>query len=273
VRYLTMENASLEIEVKTFDNIKEILTANIVTFKNMNFRRITIIMEKQLFSDSASYIDKYIADHFINDEVLFMVKTALNKEIQTDFDNFIIINVSEDYLNAENIYNEIDLKPDNLKIISELLGLNVNVIVNPIVDCNNIKEFNVVLGQLYEQNIDKDISLGGFLIPVALIKEHPCNAYLCDGWKCGKKISQLPKVISVKEDGKIYPHNIVNEKFLIGNIKTGSLSIILEKYKETVEYKNWKQLVEKVFINYVPNYPYQLISLNSYLEWEAIKND
>ena len=267
MKYLDMENASLEITICSIKKLRSFLRNYFEEINKLNFKRVTIDIKYININDTIRIINELIPFEECN--FLLMIKTNLKCIPNVDFSNLLIINTSSEIFNNDNIYNQILLNDKNIKKITNCLHENINVIVEPVVDVNYIKKFNDLLSKLYDNNLNLEIFLGGFLIPISLIKEHPCNAYLCDGWKCGKKISQLPKVIFIDKDDTIYPHKIKNEKVIIGRLtKNSSLETILINYFNSEKYNYLKDIEKKVFIKYVLNYPYSLFPLDKYIEKE-----
>ena len=104
------------------------------------------------------------------------------------------------------------------------------------------------------------------------MREHPCNAYLCNGWKCKLNISCLPKHIYINDDYDIYPHNLFYNVLKIGNCKNTLLKEEMEKYLKSNEYIEFIKYNKKVFIKYLANYPYDLMPIIEYIRKE-IEND
>lgn len=265
MKYLNMENAQIKVEINSVQNLKEILSNYIYEFEKLNIKRLII----KVFNENTDECIKVINDtiNFSDISFIVMLEVNLDNVPNQPFDDFIIINTSEKIYKYENIYNQIILRKDEIENITKALHEDINVIVEPEIDVDNIKSFNDLLMELYNKNIDMEISLGGFLIPLALMKEHPCNAYLCDGWKCGKKISKLPKVLYIDRNNRIYPHNLFDSKVCIGELN-GSLEEVLINYLNSQQYENLKNIEKKVFVKYVLNYPYEFFPLDKYIEWE-----
>lgn len=267
MKYLDMENAELEIEIYSIKKLRNFLKNRLNEINKFNFKRVTIDIKYININEAIKIINDLITFEKCN--FLLMIKTKLKCIPIENFSNLLIINTSSITFNNDNIYNQILLNNRNIKKITKCLHQNINVIVEPIIDVNCIKKFNDLLLKLYNNNLNFEIFLGGFLIPISLIKEHPCNAYLCDGWKCGKKISQLPKVIFIDKDDMIYPHRIKNEKVAIGKLTNKfSLENIIINYFNSEKYYYLKEIEKRVFIKYVLNYPYSLFPLDKYIEKE-----
>ncbi len=267
MEYLDMENASLEVEFQSLKKLKPFLINNFNEINDLNFKRVTIILKYIKVNDAINVINKII--DFNKCSCLLMIKANLIEVPKIDFSNIVLINTSSKIFKNDNIYNSIPLTKNNIKKITKCLHNNINIIVEPVINTNYIKGFNDLLIKLYDNNQNLDIFLGGFLIPITLIKEHPCNAYLCDGWKCGKKISQLPRVVYIDKNGYIYPHGIKNTKIIIGKLSNkGQLKPILENYFNSSQYKFLKDIEKRVFVKYVLNYPYPLFPVDKCIEKE-----
>ena len=267
MKYLDMENASLEVEFQSLRKLKRFLVNHFDEMNELNFKRVTIIIKYIDINDVINVINEII--DFSKCSFLLMIRVNLKEIPKIDFSNVVLINTSSKTFRNDNVYNLISLTKNNIKKITRSLHSNINIIVEPVINTEYIKGFNDLLIKLYDNNQNLDIFLGGFLIPIALIKEHPCNAYLCDGWKCGKKISQLPRVIYIDQNGDIYPHGIKNTKIIIGKLSNeGQLKSILENYFNSVQYNFLKDIEKRVFVKYILHYPYPLFPVDKYIEKE-----
>lgn len=269
-KYLDMEDATLDIKLTDLIDYQVLLDNNIDFILTQNFKRIIFHIEADKIEKLYHLLKKY----FIDKEMLIMIYSNLKEDVTLDLlDNFIIVNTNQlNIIVNQNVYNLIELTNENMDMIIESISNDYNVIVEPIIDVKNISEFIHKLNKLFLQLDDKYINLNGFLIPSSLMREHPCNAYLCNGWKCGKKISGLPKYIFIDNQFNLYPHNLLFDKLFMGNIKDKSLNMVLEDYIISDAYKNFQEYNKRVFIKYLSNYPYEYMPLVEYIRWEA-END
>lgn len=266
-RYLNVENATLEVNFDSINKYCELLENNINFIKKQNFQRIIFhVLEKQI-EKMYSLIEKY----FGNTNILIIFYTNLSKTFKlTKNDNIMIVNQKNDNIvSMDNVYNLMILDDNSIDSITFEINKNSSIIVEPKIDINNISSFVNNINLLFSKLDNKDINLNGYLIPTFLMREHPCNAYLCNGWKCGKKISCLPKYISITNNGNLYPHNLFYKKLLIGNIYENDFNSLIEKYYSSKEYNNFINYSRNVFIKYLANYPYEYMPLIEFIRKEA----
>lgn len=266
-KYLNMENATLEIMLQKINDLEIMISNNLNEILAQNFKRIIFHVSEGKINKLYNVLKKY----FGNNDVLIMIYTSIKKNISIKMnDNFVIINTNDkNILNKQYIYNLIQLKKDTIDLIASKINENINIIVNPIIDINNVSDFVNNLNLLFLKLNQKNVNLNGYLIPSSLMKEHPCNAYLCDGWNCHKKVSCLPRHIFIDENGILYPHDMFYEKLMIGNINQNNLSELLKKYYLSKEYLQFQKYCKIVFIKYLANYPYEYMPLIEFIRKEA----
>ncbi len=266
-KYLNMENATLDIKLNDISKYEELLTNNIDCILLQNFKRIHFHIKEEQIIDLVSCLKKY----FIDKEIFILINTHLTTIPNIELpDNFAIINTnSTNIINDSYIHNLIPLTNNNLNLIIESINNNLNIIVDPVIDIKEINSFMSLLDTLLLKVNDKEINLNGFLIPSFLMREHPCNAYLCNGWKCGKKISQLPKYLTINENNDIYPHDLFYDNLKVGNIKTENLIQVLNNYFNSQEFNNFQHYCKQVFIKYLAHYPYDYMPLIDFIRTEV----
>ena len=269
-KYLDMENATLEINLDNVHEYIDFLEKSHYFILNQNFKRIILHCNQTDIFNLYNNIKIY----FIDSDILIMIYSDIIKNIEYNMeDNFLIVNTNEKMIiEQDNIFNIINFNSKNFKKIIKLISLEKNIIVKLEINPNNISKFNSDLLMLFNNAEDKDINIDGYIIMSELIREHPCNSYLCNGWKCGKKISCLPRHILIDNNFNIYPHDLKYKKLYIGNCKFENLDLILEKYMTSKEYINFVNYNKKVFIKYLSTYPYQFMPLIEYIRMEA-END
>lgn len=269
-KYLSMENATLEMNFSTLDDYYSVINKNINEILSQNFKRI-------IFHIPELDLEKFINDinfQLKNIEPLIMINTFITSpNIKLELpDNFIIVNTNENnILNIEGFYNSVKFITETKDLI--VSNINKNLIIEPVIDVDNISTEMENLDSLFNQITDSNINLGGFMISSFIMREHPCNAYLCNGWKCKKRISGLPKHIYINAKMDVYPHNLFYKAFYIGNIKNKKIDILLEEYYMSKEYNNFIDCCKKVFIKYLSKYPYELVPLIEYIRLEVLKDE
>ncbi len=201
-------------------------------------------------------------------------------ELVTSFSD-IIIEIGSDQLSSINLLNEIN-------------NCNYNPIIGITYSCTEekIAELEQVLDQLDKitkiktivLNPDPQVELdlkeylafqrkifaskrkgkvfydrGNF--PAFVLREHPCNAYIlsCGNCHAGKK--DIPRSFTIVSDGMIYPEGL-DQRFsesIMGNIYEDTFPEILKKYWLSENHYFFKEACEKVFHEYVLDYPYGFI--------------
>ncbi len=269
-KYLSMENATLEMNFSSLDDYYSVVDNNINEILLQNFKRI-------IFHISELDLDKFINavnSQLKNIEPLIMINsfiTSPNIELKLP-NNFVIVNTNENnILNVEGVYNSVKFTTETKDLI--VSNISKNLIIEPVIDVDNISTEMENLNDLFNEIIDNDINLGGFMLSSFIMREHPCNAYLCNGWKCKKRISGLPKHIYINEKMDVYPHDLFYKVFYIGNTKNKKIDTLLEEYYMSREYNNFIDYCKKVFIKYLSKYPYELVPLIEYIKLEVSKDE
>lgn len=269
-KYLSMENATLEMNFLSLDDYYSVVDNSINEILLQNFKRI-------IFHIFELDLDKFINEvnsQLKNIESLIMINsfiTSPNVELELP-DNFVIVNTNENnILDVDGVYNSVKFTTETKDFI--ISNISKNLIIEPVIDVDNISNEMENLNNLFNEITDNDINLGGFMLSSFIMREHPCNAYLCNGWKCKKKISGLPKHIYINEKMDVYPHDLFYKVFYIGNIKNKKIDTLLEEYYMSKEYNNFIDYCKKVFIKYLSKYPYELVPLIEYIRLEVLKDE
>ena len=265
-KYLDMENATLELDLRTKKKYKLFLENNTDYIYSLNFKRIIFhIKESKLIT-----LYELLKKRFKESSILIMIYSSLNNNISLDFvDNIIIINTNEkSIINNDHIFNLISLSEKNIDHLAKIINDEINVIVKPVINTNNIALFNKSFTELTKRVEGKRINLDGYLVPSFLMREHPCNAYLCDGCHCKKNISTLPKYITINKNFDVYPHDLYYEKLKIGNVTNKNISNILDNYHNTEPYIEFINYCKRVFIKYLSHYPYQYMPIIEFVRME-----
>ncbi len=269
-KYLGTENATLELKFFNISKYSQFFKKNIDFIISQNFQRIILYI-------SDSEIEMLISEikDFFNDTNILIIIYSYFKEYK-EFslpDNVILVNENEEvYVVANKIFNSIKLNKKSVDAIIRYVKDNNNIIIDVTPNINHISEFNELITTLMTHLDGIAINFSGLIIPSFLIREHPCNAYLCDGWKCGLQISCLPKHILIDDDFNVYPHDLVYSKLKIGNVTSNKLQNVLESYLVSEEYKNFQIYNKNVFIKKLANYPFDYMPLLEYIRSEA-END
>lgn len=259
VKYLDMENATLILQLNTIQEYKQFFEKHFDELSDLNFKRIYVrVLSKDL---------KEILKVLQSVKLPIIIKTDLLKNINLDIPkNLILINTNDNLqISGDNVYNQVILNELNLEKAVKLINKHNNIIIEPEIDVKHIFKINSCLNNLFKRLPNKLINIGNYIVPTNLLKEHPCNCYLCNGWKCHKKISGLPKVIFIDNNYNLYPHAIIGKKLCIGNIKKYNFQNLLKKYLTSREYKTFISCCKCVFTQYLPNYPFQYFPVAEYI--------
>ena len=260
IKYLDMENATLRLQLDTIEEYEQFFIQYFEDLVDLNFKRIYVKI-------SSNYLQELL-NTLQSVKLPIIIETDLLDDLTFDIsDNIIVINTNSDLqINKNNIYNQVILNESNLEKLVDLINNNVNVIIEPEVDVKNIYKINDCLNTLFQRVPNKLLNIGNYIVPTSLLKEHPCNCYLCDGWKCHKKISGLPKVILIDKDYNLYPHMIINKDLYLGNIKNNNFQSVLSNYLKSKEYETFIKCCKRVFVEYLPNYPFQYFPVAEYIK-------
>lgn len=260
IKYLDMENATLRLQLDSIEEYRQFFKQHFVALTALNFKRIYVKIFSKDLKDMINILRTV--------RLPLIIETDSSEDITFDIpDGIIVININSNLqINKNNVYNQVILNESNLEKLIELINNNINVIVEPEVDVKNIFKINDCLNTLFHRVPKKLLNIGNYIVPTSLLKEHPCNCYLCDGWKCHKKISGLPKVILIDKNYNLYPHMIANKDLCMGNIKDNNFQKVLLDYLNSKEYERFVKCCKKVFIEYLPNYPFQYFPVAEYIK-------
>ena len=138
---------------------------------------------------------------------------------------------------------------------------------------NKNEDFNVPtynrLIELVHYKIGK-LYFGALFKSTALIIEHPCNAYVCNGHNCHSKKSSFPRYLYITEKG-IDPYKSYNEDLIfmknISFIEYQEIENYFEnEYIKTSEYINFINKNKEIFNNYIIN------PIVAILPWNILMN-
>ncbi|MBP3635882.1 MAG: hypothetical protein J6J17_05495 [Bacilli bacterium] len=271
-KYLDMENSTIELNISDYSVLINVLHENFSEIIEKNFKRLIINVKE---SEIPNILND-IPQKMINNEILILLNTFMKKK-NIDFalpNNIIITNNNHNnILTNKDIYNKIPFSKDKKTLIIESINAGTNIIIEPEIKHQNITSYMKDLYTLFDNIKDKDINIGGFLVSSYLMREHPCNGYLCNGWKCKKRISMLPKYIYVDDKLDVYPHDLKYDRYLIGNISNNSISDVLDKYFLSENYSNFISDCKSTYINYLPKYPFDLFPLIEFIKKDVAENE
>lgn len=166
---------------------------------------------------------------------------------ESDQNNFI------EYLSDSSFF-EIEFRQD----ISKSLFSMSNIIWSiPFYDWESFdKDFNHLLNNCTSD----ELMIKQEVLSTVLIKEHPCNVYLCSGDKCHSQHGNFPRYIYVSATGDMYPYEFLNEKYRIGNV-INSYSDTFSIYDKSKEKANFIALNRNLYLDIMDKCTY------SYIPW------
>lgn len=117
--------------------------------------------------------------------------------------------------------------------------------------------FDIQLDKLMDGYNTQDLMIDNILLPLELIKEHPCNVYLCGGVHCHSQHGNVPRCISVDRKGDMYPYGIMHKELLMGNIF--SFVDNFKDYKLSNEKKNFITANKKLYLSIIDKCNHSII--------------
>lgn len=109
-------------------------------------------------------------------------------------------------------------------------------------------------------------------LPAGLLRAHPCNGYILSCANCHYGKKDIPRSFMIDSSGFIYPEGL-NENFrdfILGNILEKSLLILLDDYWLSPNHQKFKEACERVFQEYVLDFPFGLVPWR-YLFYREVK--
>lgn len=139
---------------------------------------------------------------------------------------------------------------------------------NSYMDCANIiwhinferikwPVFDEQLSCLLDGYKTNELMIDNVLLSLDLIREHPCNVYLCDGRHCHSGHGNVPRNIYIDTNGNMYPYGIAKEELKMGNILSDSN--IIEEYKQSDAIGNFMKLNRYLYLQILDKCNYGII--------------
>lgn len=139
---------------------------------------------------------------------------------------------------------------------------------NSYLDCLNIiwninfkriewPAFDEQLNRLIDGYKTNELMIDNVLLSLDLIREHPCNVYLCDGKYCHSGHGKVPRNIYIDTNGNMHPYGIVKAELKIGNILSDSN--IIEDYKQSDAIGNFMKLNRYLYLQILDKCNYGII--------------
>ncbi len=116
--------------------------------------------------------------------------------------------------------------------------------------------FDDTLAFLKEKYLGRTLYLMNHVLNMKLVRQHPCNAYLCSGCDCHAHHSNYPRVIDVDASGDMYPFENHDSAYFMGNIEDPAA---LEKYNGSQEHRRFLAANREAFFQMADKCAYPLI--------------
>ena len=175
------------------------------------------------------------------------------------FSNPVILNIDiTEYIDADDIdyINKLVNKDSVLVIIQMVAGKIVKNL-----------DFQRTLSSL--ELLDFDFYFDGLVKPLSIIREHPCNAYLCNGHNCHSSKSNFPRYLHVTNKG-IYPYSAkIEEISMLKEIATQPVDFqeyLNHRYNYSLEHRLFIELNRQLFQEYVMNQMFEYLPWNIFME-------
>lgn len=246
------------IYFKNLQNIIGTSTVNNILFygKKLDIKQVERIIE--LFPNKEYYTP---ANCYVGQNTYHYLSVALHdiKKKKALSSKIIILNIDlSRRIDAEDIYH-----------MNKLMNNSSAIVVFRIFSKNVINglEFREFLS--YLELFDFVFYFDGLVKPLSVIREHPCNAYLCNGHNCHSKKGNIPRYLHVTENG-IYPYcTKIKEIAMLKNISTKSIDFqeyINNEYLNSSEHNLFIELNRILFTEYVINQIFEYLPWNLFME-------
>lgn len=181
------------------------------------------------------------------------------KKCERLFPNLVILNID--------ITEHIDA--DNINHINKLMSNNSATVIIQMVADKRTKNLDFQKALSSFELFDFDFYFDGLVKPLSVIREHPCNAYLCNGQNCHSNKSNFPRYLHVTNKG-IYPYSAkIEEISMLKEIATQPVDFqkyLNHRYNNTPEHRLFIDLNRKLFQEYVMNQMFEYLPWNIFME-------
>lgn len=122
----------------------------------------------------------------------------------------------------------------------------------------NWQQFDDLMEILMQQYDNDDLMIKQILLSKSLIKEHPCNVYLCSSSHCHSKHGNFPRMLYISDKGDIFPYGIEDNCICIGNI-ISEYEILCNEYNDSAEKQKFINLNRELYLEIIDKSCYELI--------------
>lgn len=198
-------------------------------------------------------------DYKDNVNIYTFIRLCDIKQLKKFPSNLIILNID--------ISAPID--PTDINYLNNLMVKNSTIIIFQMVSERKIKnlDFRKFVSNL--ELFDFDFYFDGLVKSLSVIREHPCNAYLCNGHKCHSSKSNFPRYLHVTNKG-IFPYSVkINELSMLKEIATQPINFqeyLEQRYKNSPEHLLFIDLNRQLFQDYIVNQIFEYLPWNIFME-------
>ena len=264
MKYNDIENAVITFYGE-YLNIERILKDNFKILLDLNVKIINLYINYHEINEYKNLLEELFKCYESDELIINIHFHNVNAEyINIDYPNYFMVNHRFDGSKInDNFYYYFVVNEKNVKQIAKNVIKCENPIVYFDVDVSHLKTFNNTISTFFTV-LNKEVCIDNYFIPTDILKEHPCNGYLCNGIFCKKIISKFPRKLIVNEQGKVYAHSKDYELLNLGNLNNSKIDKILLDYVSNYETSKIASMIKKVYINYVHDYPFYFFPWESF---------
>lgn len=273
--YSILEKPTLEFDIASDNVLIQLIECNLEEIVSLKFQKVVFNLYSALNIERLLVIlDKIKFNNLILVfRIMPLVEVSIRRK-QLLNEIGVVVNVIRELDVVENYVKrgecvEIEFNAnDYVSIINHCIEKDIiqDVVFSPIIKKNGIERIVEMIDYVKGKKRDLHLMFNVIIFQSSLLREHPCNMFLCRGEKCHSKLGNIPRHIVVDTSGNLYPYNIRSEKLHMGDICGSSISETLIKYESGIQHKNFIELNKKVFLCVFRNYPYAVIPWFEYLK-------
>lgn len=158
---------------------------------------------------------------------------------------------------------------DDINKLNNLAMETPKLIILQLISTKTVKnlDFRKFISKI--DSLEFDFFFDGLVKPISVIREHPCNAYLCNGQKCHSSKSNFPRYLHVTSKG-ILPYSArISEISLFKNIAYDYIDFqkyLENQYKNSPEHTLFIDINRHLFQEYVVNQMFEYLPWNIFME-------
>jgi hypothetical protein len=132
--------------------------------------------------------------------------------------------------------------------------------------------YTKVLNELKQLELYKMILIKRGILPLSLLVEHPCNAYMCTGRSCHSDKGDNPRKLIIDPCGDVYPiSSKIPDLYKYGNIYNQTWNNLFSGTLFTEKHNLFKQTCKSVYFKWIQHCPFKIVPWEDLFEHEAKK--